>query len=77
MKQWTHPPIMDQLPKRSYRVAVRIAQKNAACHHRNLGEQRSVEMTELMCGKNTQIKIAENPLSNGTIHHRIKNMSED
>jgi hypothetical protein len=37
----------------------------------------SMEIAEVMCGKDAKLKIAQIPLSNYSIHDQIKGMSED
>jgi hypothetical protein len=36
-----------------------------------------MEMAGLICGRDSKLKIAQIPISNGIIHDRIKEMSQD
>lgn len=62
----------------SYRVALRIAKdKKPHTIAETLIKPCAMEMAEIMCGKDAKFKISQIPLSNNTIHDRIKDMSED
>lgn len=62
----------------SYKVALRISkEKKPHTIAETLIKPCALDMVELMCGKEARHKISHIPLSNDTIHDRIRDMSED
>jgi hypothetical protein len=59
-------------------MALRIKnEKNLHALSGKLVKPYSMEIAEVMCGKDAKLQIAQIPLSNYSIHHKIKDMLED